>query len=397
MRVLVDCTQLTRQKAGVGVYALNLVRQLLNGQARRHTSVDPPTESTMHLSLLVQDDDPDFHLSAESVHLIRVPARLFRILPLRLLLEQIYIPWLTRKHRIDILHSLHYSFPLWPVKARRIVTIHDLTSFVMPQVHTPAKRIYFHFFLRAASRFADALIFVSRSTGDDWGRYFPHSRARQFVIPLGKAPEYAPNLPADRIAAAGRKYSLPSPYALYIGTIEPRKNLTRLVTAFARISSEFPTLTLVIAGKKGWMYDELFQAVTTLAIEDRVKFIGFVDEDDKRYLIGGAEVFLYPSLYEGFGIPVLEALACGTPTITSNTSSLREVAGDAALLVNPENIEEITHSLRRLLADPALRQTLRSKSIAQAAQFNWSRMADETCRAYHAISEQRSPTRPHPE
>src|SRR5207248_4862784 len=140
--------------------------------------------------LLVQDDDPDFRLDGDILHVIPVRSRIFRFLPFRLLLEQLYIPWLTRKLKIDVVHSLHYSFPLARIRARKVVTVHDLTSFRMPEVHTRVKRVYFHFFLRAASRFADAVIFVSHHTQRDWTSYFPDSAVPQFVVPLGKGPEY---------------------------------------------------------------------------------------------------------------------------------------------------------------------------------------------------------------
>jgi glycosyltransferase involved in cell wall biosynthesis len=371
MKVLIDCTQITSRKAGVGVYALNLVEGLLKHQSDK-----------LEVWLLVQDDDPDFLLLQHRINVIQVPARIFRILPLRLILEQIYIPWLARKHKIDILHSLHYSFPLLRTRARRIVTIHDLTSFVMPEVHTRVKLVYFHFFIRAANRLADALIFVSKATESDWVRYFPNTSRTRFVVPLGKAPIYSPDLPVDKIDQVLERYKLARPYILYIGTIEPRKNLTRLVTAFALLAQSFPMHILVIAGMKGWMYEELFEAVMKLRLDSRVSFTGFVAEEDKPYLIAGAEAFVYPSLYEGFGIPVLEAIACGTPTLTSNRSSLPEVAGDAALLIDPENVEDIAFHLEQLLNDSELRDSLREKSIVQAALFNWARTAEETIRVY---------------
>jgi glycosyltransferase involved in cell wall biosynthesis len=391
MRVLVDCTQITRQKAGVGVYALNLVTELLKAQGPRDeskssvlSSNDNPRDACepLEIWLLTQDDDPDFYLEGNCFHMIRVPARIFRILPLRLLLEQLYIPWLTRKLKIDVLHSLHYAFPLVRTKARKIVTVHDLTSFLMPQVHIKTKCLYYNFFLRAGSRRADAVIFVSRSTQEDWRRYFPDSPVKQFVIPLGKGPDYRPDLPSAQVQDVLKRYSLSQPYLLYLGTIEPRKNLTRLVQAFAQVQSSFPSHSLVIAGKKGWMYDELFRTVAELDLDDRIVFTGFVEEQDKPYLIVASEIFVYPSLYEGFGIPVLEALACGTPTLTSDNSSLREVAGDAAVLVNPESVDDIALKMRMLLSDSAMRESLRAKAILQAAKFDWTRMAYETIQTY---------------
>lgn len=166
--------------------------------------------------------------------------------------------------------------------------------------------------------------------------------------------------------------------------IEPRKNLVRLVQAFSEIASQYPETALVIAGMKGWMYDDLFEKVNKLGLESRVLFPGFIPEEDKHLLLCAAEVFAYVSLYEGFGLPVLEALACGIPTVTSNVSSLPEVAGDAALLVDPTNVEQIALALDRLLSDPELQQHLRETSILQAAQFTWKKMSLATLQVYRS-------------
>jgi len=372
MNVLVDCTQITKTKAGVGVYALNLTRELTRRQHSRG----------FRMWLLVQDDDPDFAFDHEDVKVLRVSSKLFRFLPLRLLMEQLYIPWLTNKHKIDLVHSLHYSFPLAKIRARRLVTIHDMTSFIMPQVHLAIKVFYFRFFIRAASHLADTLIFDSQSTLDDYRHYFPNAQKPTYVAHLGKAPIFRSDLDSEKTQQILQKYQLVKPYILYIGTIEPRKNLVRLVEAFHRIAQLCPKHNLVIAGMKGWMYDDLFETVHRLKLESRVVFAGFVAEEDKPYVISGAEVFAYPSLYEGFGIPVLEALACGTPTLAGNRSSLPEVAGDAALLVNPESVDDIATNLNRLLTDIPLRDSLRNKAVQQAERFSWCRTAEETLRAY---------------
>jgi len=371
MKVLVDCTQIARKKAGVGVYGLNLIKGMCECQYEG-----------LELWLLVQSDDPDFSFEKDGTHIVYVPSRLFRYLPFRFLLEQVYIPWLLQRHKIDVLHSLHYSFPLWRTRARKIVTICDMTFFIIPEVHLPVKLAYFRFFIRAVSRRADALIFISTSTKADWRRYFPKSSKPSFVIPMGKGPAYRPDIDPCEIDRTTLKHGITQPYILYIGTIEPRKNLPRLVAAFAQLAESFPAHRLVIAGMKGWMYAELYEKVKSLHLQSRVIFTGFVPEEDKPGLLAGAEVFVYPSLYEGFGIPVLEALACGAPTLTSNISSLPEVAGDAAVLVNPEEIDDIANGLQKLLTNSALRDSLRLKCVYQASLFDWNRTVDATIQAY---------------
>lgn len=374
MKVLIDCTQITRNKAGVGMYALNLVNHLVNRQNQGFQVV-----------LLVQDDDPDFCFDPAVAKSISVPSRFFRILPLRLLMEQLYIPWIASRLKVDVIHSLHYSFPLMRTRARRFVTIHDMTSFIIPEVHTRAKRMYFHFFIRAATYLADCLIFDSNSTRSDWADLFPGCAKPVFVTLMGKSEIFKPDLDPQAIRKVLDQLKISTPYVLFLGTIEPRKNLLRLVSSFARIADLFPLHHLVIAGMKGWMYDGLFELVAQLKLEKRIVFTGFVAEGDKPYLINGADAFAYLSLYEGFGIPVLEALACGIPTLTSNTSSLLEVAGDAALLADPTSIDSITFNLRKILSDTATRQSLRSKSLIQAARFDWGFTADQTMKAYTGL------------
>ena len=372
LNILIDTTCITRKKAGVGIYAKNLVHHILS------------SNSDIRLYLLVQDDDPDFDYSERSqVTVIIVPARIFRFVPLRLLLEQLFIPFLVVKHKISIVHSLHYSFPLLHPGAKQVVTFHDMTSFTMREVHVPLKALYYRFFIRAAIRLADKLIFVSHSAQQDCAAMFHLRKQTGTVIHLGKADTFTPSL-ASR-AAVRHKYNLPPIFLLYIGTIEPRKNLVRLVSAFASISNLQKDCVLVIAGMKGWMYEDLFKKVRDLNIESRVIFTGFVSEEDKLDLIQAATVFVYPSLYEGFGIPVLEAMACGIPTITSNISSLPEIAGNAALLVDPTREDEIAAALNRLLSSPDLRRDLSKKSILQAALFTWDKTATLTMNTYRSL------------
>ena len=371
MRVLIDCTQVTRKKAGVGIYAENMIREIIK------------LDSGISWFLLVQNDDPDFDFSQHSnVRLMRVSSRIFRKLPFRFLLEQLFIPLLALAYRINVVHSLHYSFPLMPMFSKKVVTIHDMTMFLMPEMHLASKVRYFRFFIGAAARRADALGFDSHSAHNDFLKLFPHPTPSCDIVHLGKGPQFRPDLDPQEVDRVVRGYGLTQPYVLYIGTIEPRKNLDRLTQAFSTLAQTYPTHTLVIAGMKGWMYESLFELVRTLGLENRVVFTGFVAETDKPFLIRGAEVFAYVSLYEGFGIPVLEALACGTPTLTSDVSSIPEVTGDAALLIDHSSVQDITAGLERLLADPSLRNELAAKSISQAARFSWPATAATTLNLY---------------
>jgi glycosyltransferase involved in cell wall biosynthesis len=383
MRVLIDCTSITRNKAGVGVYAKNLVEELTR-------LADGP-----EYFILIQDDDPELDFSGRpGVTMIRVRAAIFRKLPVRFLLEQLVLPCLLVIHRIDVLHSLHYSFPLVRFRTKQVVTVHDMTFFNMPEAHERIKILYFQFFIRADVRFADKVIFDSHSTMTDCSTLLGAPRGTSAVVHLGKSDAFRADLEASEIRRVKAKYGLNGEFVLFVGTIEPRKNLSRLVEAFASVCGGHPGLLLVIAGMKGWMYDGLIKTVKDFNLESRVVFTGFVPEEDKPFLIAAAKVFAYPSLYEGFGIPVLEALACGIPTVTSNVSSLPEVAGDAALTIDPHSVAELSSALERLLSDQQLRERLTRESVTQAAKFNWTKTALMTRAAYDDVLPPRLRSRP---
>jgi glycosyltransferase involved in cell wall biosynthesis len=372
MRVLIDCTGITRNKAGVGVYARNLVEELTR------------LPHGPQYFLLVQDDDPDLDFSGRpGVTMIKVRARIFRKLPLRFLLEQLALPFLLLLHRIDVLHSLHYSFPLIRFGTKQVVTLHDMTFFNMPQAHERVKILYFRFFIRADVRLADRVIFASHSSLADCTARLGALRGTGTVIYHGKSAAFRADLPAGEIRRVRQKYGLNAEFVLFVGTIEPRKNLSRLVSAFATVCARHPGLMLVIAGMKGWMYDGLIEMVKELNLQSRVIFTGFVPEEEKPFLIAAAKVFAYPSLYEGFGIPVLEALACGVPTVTSNVSSLPEVAGDAALTIDPLSVAELSSALERLISDELLRERLTREALRQAAKFTWTKTAIMTLEVYN--------------
>lgn len=382
MKVLFDATCVTKNKAGVGVYAANLLRELAS------------MPSNLQLFVLAQDDDPSMDFGGRpNVRMIRVPAKIFRILPFRFLLEQIILPILVLWHRIDVVHSPHYSLPLMCFGARRIVTIHDMTFYNMPEFHDRFKVFYFRLFIWASAHLADGLIFVSHSAERDFRSRFNHYRNGSWVIHHGKSEAFHANLEPGHIERVRQTYGLGTNFALYIGTLEPRKNVARLVDAFVSIAAKHPELTLVIAGMKGWMYDGIYEAVANSGLESRVKFTGFIPEEDKPYLLAASTIFTYPSLYEGFGIPVLEALACGIPTITSNTSSLPEVAGEAALLIDPTQKEEISLAMDLLLSDSSLYKRLRKEAVLQAAKFTWRKTAQQTLTAYQEVVSDAKPSR----
>ncbi|MEJ5357652.1 MAG: glycosyltransferase family 1 protein [Desulfobacterales bacterium] len=371
MRILIDASQIPKLKSGVGMYAVHLIRSL---------ALFVPDHDYF---VLVQSDENAFDdLPGRAIKRIKVPGRIYRLLPFRFVLEQAWIPYFVRRYRIDLVHSLHYSFPLFATAASRVVTIHDLTFFIGPHWHLPIKRWYFGTFTRLAVSHADRLIAVSESTANDLKDRMGVDPKKLTVVHL--APPEAP--PEHSVVdTLLRHYGIGERYILFVGTLEPRKNLFNLVRAFHRICPEESDLQLVIAGRKGWGCKSLYNLVQELDLQRRVVFTGYVDEAAKFKLIRRAKVFAYPSLYEGFGIPVLEALSLGIPTITADRPALREVAGEAVLFVDPESPEAISSAMLRLLRDERLRRELSLKGLQRAKHFSWTCTAIKTGAVYRSL------------
>lgn len=296
----------------------------------------------------------------------------------RVLWEQSVQPWVLRRIRADLVHGPAFVGPLLtpcPV----VVTIHDLSFIRFPSLFRPANRLYLTVLTRLSARRARRLIAVSAYTAAEVTRLLGVPLERIDVVYHGVDPAFHP-LPADEVAAFRQRQGLPERFILFVGTLEPRKNLVRLVEAFARIRDG--RVGLVLAGGKGWLYDELFARVEALGLSREVIFPGYVMNDELPLWYNAATVLAYPSVYEGFGLPVLEAQACSTPVLTSNVSSLPEAAGDAALMVDPYDVEALAAGLNRLLTDISLRHELRSAGLAHAKKFTWSHTAQETAQVY---------------
>jgi glycosyltransferase involved in cell wall biosynthesis len=379
MKTLIDFTQIPVDRTGVGVYAENLVREL----GSRFTGED-------ELIVLVQRDEVrmrEILRECRNVLVIPLPTTMFRYRGLLLLYEQLFLPMLLLWKKIDVVHSLHYTHPLFS-PCPRVVTIHDLTFLLYPRLHTLGRRMIMPFFIKHAVKHAEALIFVSDATRLDAERLIPSSGNLRHVIPLGVDPRGF-DIDAQETKTVLRKFSVDRPFVLFIGTLEPRKNIVRLIRAFDQIAIEHPDLLLVLAGKLGWDSHDIFAAQQASNHRDRIRHLGFVAESEKKALLVACEALIYPSLYEGFGLPVLEAMAAGAPVITSNISSLPEVAGEAAILVNPFSFEEIASALRSILVDDARRRDLGNLGKRRATNFNWPNAASQTYAVYKSVSQKR--------
>ncbi len=279
----------------------------------------------------------------------------------------------------DVLFVPAHVLPL--IHGRRsVVTVHDLGYRFFPAAHRTTDRLYLDWSTRWNAQQATALLADSAATKADLVRAYGVNPAKVHVVYLGRDETLAPVTDPVALAAVRERYDITGRYLLYVGTLQPRKNLGRIVDAFARLGG-LPGLAdvqLILGGKRGWLYDALFAQVDRLGLAGRVLFPGYVADDDLPALLSGATAFVFPSLYEGFGIPVLEAGACGVPVITSNTSSLPEVAGDAALLVDPHDVDAIAAAMHRLITDDALRAELARRGQENVKRFSWEKCARET-------------------
>ena len=307
-----------------------------------------------------------------------------RLLPGLLTLGQIEIAIQARRHHLQLVHDPTGSAPLYLTAARRVVTIHDVIPYVYPETSTRLDWLIYHTWLPMAVRRMHAIITVSQASKQDIMRYLSVPREKIMVIPEAAGAHYRP-LSQEIIQPALLRYGVTFPYILYVGSLESRKNLPRLLQAYAQLREWSQQWRLVIVGARRWKYTPIFDTVQELGLQSHVHFTGYVEEEDLPALYNGADLFVFPSLYEGFGLPVLEAMACGTPVITSNTSSLPEVAGDAALLVDPYDVDAIAGAMRQVLESPTLAAEMREKGLAQASRFSWERTARETVAVYKQV------------
>lgn len=302
----------------------------------------------------------------------------------RIAWEQTVLPWLVQQRQLDLLHGAVYANPV-SVACPTVVTVHDLSFVHYPATVRRFNRLYLRLVARVTARRAARVIADSENTRRELLAWLGLSAPRVVAVPIAADPRFAPAT-AAAVEDFRRQRGLPERFALFLGTLEPRKNLVRLVDAFAACQAGLKVaLPLVIAGSRGWYYDEIFARVQNHGLQDSILFPGFVPAGELPWWYRAADVFVYPSVYEGFGLPVLEAMASGTAVITSNTSSLPEVAGDAALLVDPNDVEALADALARVLNDHDLRQAMSAAGVRQAAKFSWRRCAEETVAVYRQV------------
>lgn len=366
MQIALDCRTVTAPKTGDRTYALNLLRALARVDAENEYLAYTWEPTTLT------------EVGSSRVHPVCLPAS-----P-RWLWTPLVFPRDLARRRADVAHVQYFIPPVAPCPV--ITTIHDVAFRRFPHLFPLKHRVLLNLLIPGAARNAAAVITGSEATRRDLIELYDVPPERVVVTPYAADEIYRPMDPDEARRAVRERFRIRSPYLLSVGVLQPRKNLPRLVRAYNRIARAIPH-RLVLVGKEGWAGEELQQAISQSPAGREPVFTGYVPDADLPALYAGAEIFVYPSLYEGFGLPPLEAMACGTPVITSNTSSLPEVVGDAAIQVDPRDTEAISRAMLDLIENEARRRELAAAGLRQAARFHWDRTARETVAVYRRVVE----------
>lgn len=380
MIIACDATPILTQRSGIGVYAYNLIGSLKG-------LLPNPTfklYSCRHFLSGTQEGSHPFHDDPKT---IIYP-------PLRIPTNLLHLSWhLTGWPSIesitgdtDIVHGLSYAIPP-SCHAKKVLTIYDLTFITHPDTHPFIRKTLLPHFVRKSIDASDAVIAISEHTKQDIVNTFSVDEKKITVTPLGV--DHALFRPIDdpvRISDTLKKYAISKDYLYYLGTIEPRKNIDVLLDAFLLVKERTKAdVQLVLSGRVGWKVDSLMERIHALVDSGDVIYTGYIPEEEAACLYNGAEMFVYPSQYEGFGIPLAEAMACRCPVIASDSSSLPEVVGDAGLLVEPNNAEALAEAIMTILGDRGLKEELARRAVRQAGRFTWDRTARITADIYTSL------------
>lgn len=378
MRVIFNVDAITAPLTGIGHYALQLARGLVT-----HSDI----KSLKLFSAYQWVNSPETALIAN-----RNIAKLRQSLPFKTIALEIYTQlragifrWHTRRMHDHIFHTPNYV--LMPFDGPSVTTVHDLSFLRYPQCHPPERIAFLHRHLPGTLQRASAIIADSVFIRDELRQEFGINSSRIHVVSLGVDSIFS-DYSFEEIKGTLSKYKLEhKKYLLMVATLEPRKNLVRLLHAYAnlpqRLRDYYP---LILVGARGWLSRELTIALDPLERTGQVRRLGYVEQNELPFLYAGALAFVFPSLYEGFGLPVLEAMASGTPVLTSNVSSMPEVVGDDALLVDPHDTDAIRNGLQRMLEDSEWRASVSAIGLERARNFSWTRCVEETVRVYREIS-----------
>ncbi len=377
MKIGIDYTPALRQRAGVGRYTRGLVKALAAMDQRNEYvllaavgGLEMATERSWPGGNFRERRVPfSDHFLTILWHRLRLP------LPVEFLIG-----------RVDVFHSPDFVLPpLW--HGHSLVTVHDLSFIRHPECADQGLREYLNQAVPRSVRRADIVLADSQNTKGDMMELLGVDSAKVKVVYAGLDDRFVPIEEEEKRREVRDKYHLDFPFILSLSTLEPRKNQIRLIEAYGFLSKgKAMPQRLVLAGGKGWLYEEIFRRVEELKLTDRVYFPGFISEEDLPTLYSLADVFVFPSLYEGFGLPPLEAMACGTPVVASDVASLPEVIGEAGILVPPDDVEALASAIEKVLDDAVLRENLIAKGLLQARSFSWERAAKGLLEIYESFS-----------
>lgn len=370
MRIGLITNMMDGHGAGIGRYTENLVRNLLLTDKKNEYYLIHSNKKRYKFKGNYQEIRLSF----------------FDSIPKKLITGAFVTEKICRDNRLDIIHDLGQISPYFlPSKIKRILTIFDLSPILYPQFFTRLTRIYTALFPIIVKN-TDAIITISESSKQDIMRLLKVPEQKITVTHLGIESKFKPIKDKEYLDRIRSKYHLPERFVLFVGTIEPRKNLPALIRAYHEVVKK-TDIYLVIAGHTGWKYADVFEAIRKHNLQRQVIFTGYVDDSDLPALYNLAEVFVYPSLYEGFGFPVLEAMACGCPVVTSSSSSFLEITGNAAMLINPTDIESVAKAILIIILNKKIRTRLVQQGLIQAKTFGWENCAKNTLITYNQIYE----------
>jgi glycosyltransferase involved in cell wall biosynthesis len=367
MRVAIDARKL--HDFGIGTYTRNLLRHLAR--------IDRDSE---YVLLCQEPDLPVASQLGPNFRAVLEPSPNYSIR------EQFHVPWVLHRERPSVFHAPHYVLPA-ATGCRSVVTIHDCIHLMFPQ-YLPNRAAYAYALtsMWIAVRRSDRILTVSEASKRDIVHFFKVPPEKIVVVYNAIDERFRTPPSEEDVARVRERYQLAQGFVLYVGNIKPHKNLVRLIEAYDLLRHRgFDELKLLIIGDEISKLPALRRAVHTHKLHKHVRFLGYLPDETLAVLYRLADVFVFPSLYEGFGLPPLEAMACGTPVVTSNVSSLPEVTGDAAVLVDPYDVESIAEGIQRVLSNPALSAELRAKGVARAREFSWERSVARTRELYQEV------------
>jgi glycosyltransferase involved in cell wall biosynthesis len=377
MRIAIDYTAAIRQRAGIGNYVRKLVDAMLEQDASNQYTLLTSGRPTRERPFPTADN-----VRGRSIF---IPDRYLNIIWYRWRLP-LYATYFSGQ--VDIYHGPDFALPPIGKTLRKVVTVHDLSFLEHPEYAVPSLAAYLKKIVPEAVTAADVVCTVSHEVSRTLVEHFQTPREKLVVIPNGVSPHFKRISDPVLLGATRHKFGLKHPLVLAVGTLEPRKNHIGLIKAFyqAQKKKRGPAM-LALAGGKGWLYEETQRLVEELKLEKKVRFLGRVSDLELVTLYSLADVFAFPSFVEGFGVPPLEAMACGAPVITSNTSSLPEAVGDAALLIDPYNTGELSGAITRILENKQLQEELRQKGYERVKEYTWPTSAHKMLSVYQKLYE----------